>query len=77
MTKMLIDRSVVEQVLKTLEEAEQCPVWPNTLKKAAKVPESADALRTALAQPEQVGTMRVHQYDNQKFALKYNKNGTK
>ena len=39
--------------LQSLEEAVQCPVWPNTLKTAAKVSESIAALRWALYEEDE------------------------
>jgi hypothetical protein len=46
-------RKASSMALKSLEEAAQCPVWPNTLKTAAKVSESIAALRWALYEEDE------------------------
>lgn len=50
----------MQQALEALEAANDCLVWPNTLKQAAQIPEAITALRAALeaSQAELVALLR-------------------
>lgn len=47
-----MSREAMQQALEALEAANDCSVWPNTLKQAAQIPKAITALRAALEAPD-------------------------